>query len=95
MVDWLTLIEMKRQELGKTIDETLRQLNVLINKPQPNLQEISIQANNLVGALKDEVDKIMAAIKTVKPEQTADDGFFRQNYDYGESKYMRMNIDEK
>ena len=89
---WHTLVELKRQELNKTIDETLRQLNVLLNKPQPNIQEISIQMNNLVAGLKKEVDRKMNEIKTIQTTQTqtapADDGFFfRKNYDYGEGHY--------
>jgi len=90
MADWHTLVELKKRDLDKTIDETLRQLNLLINKPQPNLREISVQMNNLIGALKKEVDAKMNEIKTIETEAQANDGFFRSNYDYGKGFYSNM-----
>lgn len=94
MAEWHTLVELKRQELMRKIDETLRQLNLLLNSPQPNLRETYVKMNNMIGELKREVDTKMKEIKTIEPEKAttlmADDGFFRRNYDYNEGFYSDL-----
>lgn len=87
MANVATLTELKKRELEKMVDDTLRQLNVLINKPQPNVAEIANQMNNAIRALKTQIDKKLNEIKTINRQNVpagaaANDGFFRRNLDY-------------
>lgn len=95
MANFATLTEMKKKELEKIVDDTLRQLSIIINKPQPNLAEIGTKVNNLLLSLKKEISDKLDELKTIQPElsvedQTADDLVFRKNFDYGESIYSRL-----